>query len=147
MHNQKERLILQIYGSKHDVLKIIFCIALWYSLEKASVARHPNIKHVRLFLKEVRMTSGKKIGRRKICVVVEIVAVKICYLRGSQLLWKQSLPMKSWMHLNIPLINKLETTEDQTLWPQWMRKEDPIIHLTPWPYRMLHNLLLGLPIV
>lgn len=39
--------------------------------------------------------------------------------------------MKSQRHLNITLIYKTETTEDQTLWPQWMCKEDPRIHLTP----------------
>lgn len=53
--------------------------------------------------------------------------------------------MKSRRHLNITLINKTETTEDQTLLPQWTCKEDP--RMTPWPCRMLHNLLLELPIV
>lgn len=55
--------------------------------------------------------------------------------------------MKSPRHLNITLINETETTENQTLWLQWPCKEDPRIHLNPWPYRMLHNLLLGLPTV
>lgn len=95
------------------------------------------------------MTSEKKKDskKKKVCVVGEVVAVKICNLRSSHMLYKSSLPMKSLRHLNITLINETETTEDQTLWPQWTCKEDPRIHLTPWPYRMLHNWLLGLPTV
>lgn len=53
---------------------------------EAPLARHPDFKDVGLFLKEARMSSGKKIGRRKIYIVGEVVAVSIYNLRASQLM-------------------------------------------------------------
>lgn len=60
--------------------------ALLCCLQKAPLARHSEFKDVGLFLKEARMTSGKKIIIRKIYIVGEVIAVSIYNPRTSQLM-------------------------------------------------------------